>query len=104
MNLTVANPSQDERKPTCIKLNSQTTSAFAKATARRVLASWHWLARHSLGDGGSRLTKDAVGDFFTLNTRIAFGHGSDCSGYDNLRVRNAGKNVNVLHSQNRFVG
>ena len=29
----------------------------------------------------SRLTKGVVGGFFTLDTRIAFGHGCDCPSY-----------------------
>ncbi len=37
---SVTNGSQIEAKLTYIKLNSQTPSAFAKATARQVPASW----------------------------------------------------------------
>ena len=34
----------------------------------------------------SRLTRGVVGGFFTLNTRIAFGHGCDCPSYVQRRV------------------
>ncbi len=42
-----ANASQMEAKLAYIKLNSQTPSALAQATARQVPASWRWLSRHS---------------------------------------------------------
>jgi hypothetical protein len=34
----------------------------------------------------SRLTRGVVGGFFTLNTRIAFGHGCDCPSYVRINL------------------
>ncbi|SRR6266436_9783066 len=67
------------------KQRSPTSNQTAKRLARLVALS--------------RLTRDVVGGSFTLNTRIAFGHGCDCPNYVarfySLRVP-----VRQLHSEN----
>ena len=45
-------------------------------------------------DGRSRLTKDVVGGFFTLNIRIVFGHGCDYPRYVPEFMRHSGVVVN----------
>ena len=50
-------------------------------------------------DGRSRLTKDVVGGFFTLNIRIVFGHGCDYPRYVPEVVRHSGVLVNLVDAQ-----
>jgi hypothetical protein len=69
--VSVANASQIEAKLACIRLNSQLRK---HSRAGR-------LARLPAPAGLSRLTKGVVEGFFTLNARIAFGHGCDRPNY-----------------------
>ena len=68
ISFSATNASRDEAKLAYIRLNSQLRKLSRAGRLARLVAL-------------SRLTRGVVGGFFTLNTRIAFGHGCDSPSY-----------------------
>lgn len=69
--VSATNVSRSGRKLAYFRQNIQTSSAFAKAPARQVPASWRCSPRRRVpSEGGSRLTKRVVGGFFLVQSGL----------------------------------